>query len=399
MALRDRFLIIDCETTGITDDSEVLEISVIDNRGAVLLHTYVTPERHSRWPKAQETNKIDPAYIFAGNFPKLRHVLPVLSVLVQGQQVFAYGADFERKFVGDALAGAGEVICAMDAFAAEYEEWDERRNWYKRKKLSTAAAYVLHEWKGNPHGSTADCLATLDVVRYCFDPQFQQAVKDRKAELRAKEAEEDQERALQIQADVILWEWGSKEARRLEKLNEAFTKRFFRVAGIIPHVYGDMQAMQSADAFCRHLTGFPLRVWQVWGEDLLTLPIYNRRRRPPADLVRLETVTWLEKVEHCAFWHKGGEDHEDYVPMYPAGLVVGTHYVPRTNSKPAGAYSKTELFRAHGVKPDELEKLRKVAHCYHAQANKYYFVYEYPPAAQAEPAGGDQAEGGKEVAV
>lgn len=56
-------IVIDTETTGLTDSDELLQISVIDDAGTVLFDSLVRPYFHTEWPEAQKVNGITPEMV------------------------------------------------------------------------------------------------------------------------------------------------------------------------------------------------------------------------------------------------------------------------------------------------------------------------------------------------
>ena len=163
-------IIIDTETTGLSRwNDEVLEISIINQDGDILLDTLIQPVKKTEWPEAQAIHGISPEMIKANNAPTLQELAPTISSLInESDTVIAYNADYDRPFIDDALLNAGtpldkEWTCAMHAFAIEFGEWNNSRDQFKWQKLIFAAAHAGHVWQGAAHRSLADCQATLSV--------------------------------------------------------------------------------------------------------------------------------------------------------------------------------------------------------------------------------------------
>jgi DNA polymerase-3 subunit epsilon len=151
--MRTTFL--DLETTGLDPvRDEILEIGILDDDGEILLDSLVRPERHQTWPAAQRINGIDPTDVEAA--PTLAALRPRLIEAVAGRRVVIYNASFDTGFLGADLAGAAEIVCAMHAFAATFQD----RRW---RKLGAAAAHVGYQWPGNAHRAIHDCMATRAV--------------------------------------------------------------------------------------------------------------------------------------------------------------------------------------------------------------------------------------------
>ena len=66
-------LVFDLETTGLlVSHPEILQISLVDGNGSVLFSSYIKPDRHKTWPKAQKINGISPEMV--ANAPRLADV-------------------------------------------------------------------------------------------------------------------------------------------------------------------------------------------------------------------------------------------------------------------------------------------------------------------------------------
>lgn len=157
-----RTVYLDLETTGLDPaNDEILEIGVLDDDGIVLLDSLVKPSRHSAWPGAERVNGIAPAAV--ADAPSLATLRPCLHEAVAGARVVIYNAPFDSGFLGTELAGAGEVVCAMRAFARAYGEWSAQRRTWRWQRLGTAAAHVGYVWPGNAHRAIHDCMATRAV--------------------------------------------------------------------------------------------------------------------------------------------------------------------------------------------------------------------------------------------
>ena len=181
-------IIIDTETTGLSHrNDEVLEISIINQDGDILLDTLIQPVKKTEWPEAQAIHGISPEMIKASNAPTLQALAPTIANIInESDQVVAYNVAYDKPFLNDAfgltpitsgmplgvievLCGTGSPIpwvCSMEKFAEAYGEWDERRDQFKWQKLTTAAEHVGHVWQGDAHRSLADCQATLSVWKW-----------------------------------------------------------------------------------------------------------------------------------------------------------------------------------------------------------------------------------------
>lgn len=167
-------IILDTETTGLRPEiDELLQVSIIDTHGAVLLDEYVKPDRATEWTEAMRINGITPEMV--ANARSIRD--PYLHAKIQhiinsADKIIGYNVMFDIAF----LAAAGfdvpnndELTDVMIDFAEIYGDWREETQSYKWQKLTTAADYYGYEWTVDAHNSLGDCLATLYVYQCMQD--------------------------------------------------------------------------------------------------------------------------------------------------------------------------------------------------------------------------------------
>ena len=117
---RDDVLILDTETTGLKD-AEVIEVSVINTRGEVLLDTLVRPRKATMNPHAQRVHGISLSEL--GNQPTWPEILPELSELTDRATVLAWNAPFDARMLEQTSAAWGLThpkilfACAMQMYA------------------------------------------------------------------------------------------------------------------------------------------------------------------------------------------------------------------------------------------------------------------------------------------
>lgn len=158
---------LDVETTGlIAGEDEILQLSIIDGTGAVLLNEYIRPQHATEWPEAAAINGITPEMVAVK--PTIDAHLPRIQAIVDAAElIIGYNSDgFDLPF----LRAAGVQIRkkrtfdVMLEFAELYGEWDEYHRDWKWQKLSTCAAFFGYTGDGAFHDSLEDVRATL----YCY---------------------------------------------------------------------------------------------------------------------------------------------------------------------------------------------------------------------------------------
>lgn len=157
-------IIIDTETTGLNSDiDELLQVSIIDNRGNTLFNSYIKPLFTQTWDKAMEVNHITPEMV--ANAPNILEVKQEINRIINSANIIVgYNTNFDLNFLSavgiennDAI-----VVDVMILFAEIYGEWSELNNDYKWQKLTKCAEYYGYDWgNSKAHDSLSDCCATL----------------------------------------------------------------------------------------------------------------------------------------------------------------------------------------------------------------------------------------------
>lgn len=166
--LEQNALILDTETTGLDDTAEVVEISLIDCQGTVLMDTLVRP----RSPIPADASAIHGiSDDLVANAPSWTEVRRQFLELVAGRPVVIYNADYDTRIINQTNAAYGlpalglDARCAMLAYAEHWGRWDDRRGNWKWQRLTAAAEQQGVIAEGQAHRSLADCRMTLGIIR------------------------------------------------------------------------------------------------------------------------------------------------------------------------------------------------------------------------------------------
>lgn len=167
--LENKVLILDTETTGLGDDAEVCEISVIDTEGNVLFDEVVRPTVPIG-RKAMQVHGIRNMDI--KNHPSFADIYDRLKAIIEGRDVVVYNASYDERLLAQSAEAHGlEAIsarfdCAMLAYAEWYGEPSHKeRGAYRWQKLEKAAAQNGITPTQPAHRALSDCRTTLDVIR------------------------------------------------------------------------------------------------------------------------------------------------------------------------------------------------------------------------------------------
>lgn len=151
-------IVLDFETTGLdpTKD-EVLQVSMVDQDGAVLMNEYCRPERVTRWPEAEKINGITPEQV-AGCPPFRTLLARVVELLAGAEKIVAYNVSFERGF----LDAYGVQTSAL-RWAEDPMQLFAERMGGPRRSLTAAAGFFGIEFAA--HDALEDVRATLRLYQ------------------------------------------------------------------------------------------------------------------------------------------------------------------------------------------------------------------------------------------
>jgi DNA polymerase III subunit epsilon len=161
---RDDILILDTETNGTGAGTEVIEVSVINTRGDILLDTLVKPKTFSMNPWAQNVHGIKLSML--KDAPSWPSILPQLAALADRRTILAWNAPFDANML-EQTSSAWNLnhprwlfVCAMRLYA-------KKRN-IKNRGLHKAVVdeglehlFDTH----NSHRALGDITFVLEVLR------------------------------------------------------------------------------------------------------------------------------------------------------------------------------------------------------------------------------------------
>jgi DNA polymerase III subunit epsilon len=160
----DQLLILDTETTGLDNTAEIVQLSIIDGAGDVVINTFVHPTRPIP-PEATAIHHITNQDVAVA--PKWETVFTLLQKIVEGKTLVIYNKDYDLRLIKQSSIAAGisfpvigckDVQCAMQAYSEFVGEWNDYRGSFRWQKLT-----------GGDHSALGDCRATLDLIRKMAD--------------------------------------------------------------------------------------------------------------------------------------------------------------------------------------------------------------------------------------
>lgn len=164
---------LDCETTGLTSEDEILKISIINQDGIILLNEFVKPRKHKSWPKAEALHGITPTMVEHAPL-SMDLILPmVIDIYKVTKKVVIYNAEFDANLFINFYSYEenldeidliySKTACCMKRFSRIYGNYSEYYNDYKHQSLSTAMDFFNLQWIGKEHDCLSDVFACKSV--------------------------------------------------------------------------------------------------------------------------------------------------------------------------------------------------------------------------------------------
>lgn len=166
-----RIYAIDVEMTDLSADGEILQVSILNGRNAVIYNQYFKPDYQTRWDKTMPIHHITPEQVqhapsFSSYAPSFSHLFS------QAQLLVGYNTMQDVRMLkksGVVFPTSLLILDVGEAYSFIHSEHQPVRSYAKLKDCAAHYGCADVQW----HDSLADAAATL----YCF----QAALKDEKA--------------------------------------------------------------------------------------------------------------------------------------------------------------------------------------------------------------------------
>lgn len=161
---------LDTETTGVRNDSEIIEFSILDHDGSVLVDTLVKP----RLPIPADATRVHGiTNEMVAGAPGWNEVWPEVLSILDGRYVGIYNVDFDLRLMKQSCQGSGiawrnprsKLFCLMKLYAYFYGERDFRKGGYRWQSLEDAGRQCGIELP-NAHRSKDDTLLTRELLHF-----------------------------------------------------------------------------------------------------------------------------------------------------------------------------------------------------------------------------------------
>ncbi len=188
---KEEVVCLDLETTGLYphETDEVLQISICDGTGLLLLDSYIRPEKRKRWPNAEGIHGITPAMV--KDSPTLKELGDLIySILDDCTLLIGYNIrNFDLEFLkagGVKLPSDMKVYDLIYDCSVLYGTWNDRYRNYSYISLEKAAWHFTIGYK--PHDSFQDVSATTTLFYGMLDSNEMKEAIERRAEKRPAQA-------------------------------------------------------------------------------------------------------------------------------------------------------------------------------------------------------------------
>lgn len=157
-------LFLDTETTGIDRTARMVEVSVVDQDGNVVLDTLVNPGIPIP-AGATAVHGISDHDVH--DAPSHEQVRQDILELVCGREVVIFNAEYDAAVLG--ISCLTSIRCCMMRFSRLVDGWNQPRQATRWCNLKFAAQVSGYIWVGNPHRAMADTMACRHVWNWLED--------------------------------------------------------------------------------------------------------------------------------------------------------------------------------------------------------------------------------------
>lgn len=159
---------VDTETTGISRDSEIVEIAIVDHAGNVVMDQLFKPQN----PIPEEAIRVHHiSNEMVSNKPKWGIYWPTIRGIFFGKTICMYNADFDLRLILQSNQRYGikrerlTTFCVMKLYAQYRGEWDNRRGRYRWFRLEEAGREAGIQIP-NSHRAADDTLLTRALLHW-----------------------------------------------------------------------------------------------------------------------------------------------------------------------------------------------------------------------------------------
>ncbi len=166
--IADRPVYLDCETTGLDETAEIIDICILEHDGRVLVDSLVQPTRPIP-PEAAQVHGITNTVVRRA--PTWAVVWPEVRAALSGRQVAIYNASYDIRLMWQShrvhriVWSDSDIrsVCIMKLYAQYHGEWSNLHRSYRWRKLEQAGR-DLGIRLPNAHRAREDALLARAVL-------------------------------------------------------------------------------------------------------------------------------------------------------------------------------------------------------------------------------------------
>lgn len=154
------FLVIDTETTGLTEQDEVIEFSAVGPDGSTVYSTRIKPSRICEWPDAEKVNHIAPADL-ASERTAAELKDEIESLLASARTIVGYNLPFDLRLLSQSGIRIPSSVKTLDVMPLATSYFG------RRTSLGNVTARFGYSFgEGERHSSAGDAKATLAALQF-----------------------------------------------------------------------------------------------------------------------------------------------------------------------------------------------------------------------------------------
>lgn len=169
---------LDTETTGLSQQDEIVEIAVLDHDGSLLVDKLVKPSKNIPAEATQIHHITDDMVVSARKWPILwTEIRPILS----NRLIAIYNAEFDLRMMRQSYEiyrlswkEKFDTLDVLDLYARFYGQWDSYRRNYRYQSLANAGKQCKINLP-NSHRAKDDVMLTRAVLHYIANQEPGQA--------------------------------------------------------------------------------------------------------------------------------------------------------------------------------------------------------------------------------
>ena len=162
---KDRVILLDCETTGVDESAEILQLALLNFAGLPLLDMILKPQTATRTDDFKEAYAVHGISYESTKFsPTFVEVAPMISRLLENKIVVIYNKAFDDRMLEQEFARTGvakpdyQSECAMMEYAKYKGQWNSKFGNYRWHKLPLSIR------SASAHNAQQDCVSCRDLI-------------------------------------------------------------------------------------------------------------------------------------------------------------------------------------------------------------------------------------------